>query len=246
VVSKSPEAFRTISEVADVLDVPPHVLRFWESRFAQVKPVKRGGGRRYYRPDDVCLLRGIRGLLYDDGLTIKGVQKILREKGVRHVVGLGAVQEAVAFEGSTCQDEAVREVPQYPAHGSRSYGSWTRDAEAEAEMPFLTAGFAEDEQAGIVSQKNTLNGSSGTEPTGDREAGAAGAMEESVAHGNQADADDAARAAGAVPEAAMMDEPSQETISVAEDPRRARKEALKALVAELEALRERMAEGLGE
>lgn len=90
---KSPEAFRTISEVAETLDVPPHVLRFWETRFAQVKPVKRGGGRRYYRPEDVRLLRGIRGLLYDDGMTIKGVQKILRERGVRHVIGLGTVAE---------------------------------------------------------------------------------------------------------------------------------------------------------
>ncbi|MFT3972232.1 MAG: MerR family transcriptional regulator [Amaricoccus sp.] len=91
---KSPEAFRTISEVAESLDVPPHVLRFWETRFAQVKPVKRGGGRRYYRPEDVRLLRGIRGLLYDDGMTIKGVQKILRERGVRHVIGLGTVGDA--------------------------------------------------------------------------------------------------------------------------------------------------------
>jgi DNA-binding transcriptional MerR regulator len=90
-MDKSPEAFRTISEVAETLDVPPHVLRFWESRFAQVKPVKRGGGRRYYRPEDVRLLRGIRGLLYDDGMTIKGVQKILRERGVRHVIGLGTL-----------------------------------------------------------------------------------------------------------------------------------------------------------
>jgi DNA-binding transcriptional MerR regulator len=90
-MDKSPEAFRTISEVADVLDVPPHVLRFWETRFTQVKPVKRGGGRRYYRPEDVRLLRGIRGLLYDDGMTIKGVQKILRERGLRHVIGLGTL-----------------------------------------------------------------------------------------------------------------------------------------------------------
>ena len=93
-MDKSPEAFRTISEVADALDVPPHVLRFWETRFAQVKPVKRGGGRRYYRPEDVRLLRGIRGLLYDDGMTIKGVQKILRERGIRHVIGLGTEPEA--------------------------------------------------------------------------------------------------------------------------------------------------------
>ena len=77
--------------MADTLDVPTHVLRFWESRFAQVKPVKRGGGRRYYRPEDVRLLRGIRGLLYDEGMTIKGVQKILRERGLRHVIVLGTL-----------------------------------------------------------------------------------------------------------------------------------------------------------
>jgi DNA-binding transcriptional MerR regulator len=100
VVNKSPEAFRTISEVADTLDVPPHVLRFWETRFTQVKPVKRGGGRRYYRPEDVCLLRGIRGLLYDDGMTIKGVQKILRERGVRHVIGLGTLPQQAEAEAT--------------------------------------------------------------------------------------------------------------------------------------------------
>ena len=87
--NKSPEAFRTISEVAAELDVPQHVLRFWEGRFAQIKPVKRAGGRRYYRPDDVDLLRGIRTLLYREGFTIKGVQKILKERGHRHVIELG-------------------------------------------------------------------------------------------------------------------------------------------------------------
>ena len=86
---KSPEAFRTISEVATELDVPQHVLRFWETKFAAVKPLKRGGGRRYYRPDDVDLLRGIRSLLYSDGLTIKGVQKVLRERGARYVLEMG-------------------------------------------------------------------------------------------------------------------------------------------------------------
>ena len=86
---KSPEAFRTISEVAADLDVPQHVLRFWETRFATVRPLKRGGGRRYYRPDDLDLLRGIRSLLYNDGFTIKGVQKILREQGPRTVMELG-------------------------------------------------------------------------------------------------------------------------------------------------------------
>jgi DNA-binding transcriptional MerR regulator len=84
-VDKAPDAFRTISEVADDLDVPQHVLRFWESRFSQIRPMKRGGGRRYYRPDDVDLLRGIRHLLYGQGYTIRGVQRILREQGSRFV-----------------------------------------------------------------------------------------------------------------------------------------------------------------
>lgn len=87
--SKSPEAFRTISEVACDLDVPQHVLRFWESRFAQVRPIKRAGGRRYYRPEDVDLLRGIRTLLYSEGYTIKGVQKVLRDRGLRYVAEVG-------------------------------------------------------------------------------------------------------------------------------------------------------------
>ena len=87
--TKSAEAFRTISEVALELDVPQHVLRFWESRFAQIKPVKRAGGRRYYRPDDIDLLKGIRALLYNDGFTIKGVQKVLKERGLRHVAEIG-------------------------------------------------------------------------------------------------------------------------------------------------------------
>lgn len=93
---KSPGAFRTISEVSELLDVPAHVLRFWETKFAQVRPVKRGGGRRYYRPEDVALLTGIRELLYREGLTIKGVQKVLREKGARHVAGTGGEGEATA------------------------------------------------------------------------------------------------------------------------------------------------------
>lgn len=85
---KSPDAFRTISEVADWLGVPTHVLRFWESRFTQVKPVKRAGGRRYYRPADMELLGGIRKLLHEDGMTIRGVQKLLRENGIKHVAAM--------------------------------------------------------------------------------------------------------------------------------------------------------------
>ncbi len=95
-LTKSPEAFRTISEVAADLDVPPHVLRFWESKFSQIKPLKRGGRRRYYRPEDVDLLRRIRGLLYGDGYTIKGVQKVLRERGGK---GLEAAGEAATGDG---------------------------------------------------------------------------------------------------------------------------------------------------
>src|SRR5947209_8681631 len=84
-MDKAPDAFRTISEVAQELDLPQHVLRFWETRFSQIKPLKRGGGRRYYRPDDIDLLRGIRHLLYGRGYTIKGVQRILKEEGLRSV-----------------------------------------------------------------------------------------------------------------------------------------------------------------
>jgi DNA-binding transcriptional MerR regulator len=96
-VEKAPDAFRTISEVADELDIPQHVLRFWESRFPQIKPMKRAGGRRYYRPDDVDLLRGIRHLLYGEGYTIRGVQRILREQGQKFVQAVwqpGAAQPA--------------------------------------------------------------------------------------------------------------------------------------------------------
>jgi DNA-binding transcriptional MerR regulator len=106
---KSAEAFRTISEVALELDVPQHVLRFWESRFAQIKPVKRAGGRRYYRPDDVDLLKGIRALLYNDGFTIKGVQKVLKERGLRHVaeVGRGGKPTHVAVQAAPVVIEKI-------------------------------------------------------------------------------------------------------------------------------------------
>jgi DNA-binding transcriptional MerR regulator len=88
-VEKSPDAFRTISEAAEELDVPQHVLRFWETRFSQIKPMKRAGGRRYYRPSDVELLKGIRSLLYKEGYTIRGVQKILKEDGASYVASVG-------------------------------------------------------------------------------------------------------------------------------------------------------------
>ncbi len=99
-MDKSPDAFRTISEVAEQLDLPQHVLRFWETRFTQIKPLKRGGGRRYYRPQDVDLITGIRHMLYDQGYTIKGVQKLLRDNGVQFLIAIGsgdlAAVEAIA------------------------------------------------------------------------------------------------------------------------------------------------------
>jgi DNA-binding transcriptional MerR regulator len=96
-LDKAPDAFRTISEVADDLDIPQHVLRFWETRFTQIKPMKRSGGRRYYRPDDVDLLRGIRRLLYGEGYTIRGVQRILKENGIKSVQGLVDGHAAPSF-----------------------------------------------------------------------------------------------------------------------------------------------------
>lgn len=107
-MGKSPDAFRTISEVAAQLDTPAHVLRFWESKFPQIKPVKRAGGRRYYRPDDIALLGGIKVLLHEKGMTIKGVLNLLKERGVRHV----ATQSALPWEGVEIDDPAEEEGPE--------------------------------------------------------------------------------------------------------------------------------------
>src|SRR5512140_88255 len=115
-LDKAPDAFRTISEVADDLDIPQHVLRFWETRFTQIKPMKRSGGRRYYRPDDVDLLKGIRRLLYGEGYTIRGVQRILKEHGIASVQRLadgsavasfGAIEEAVGQSLLEQDDDAA-------------------------------------------------------------------------------------------------------------------------------------------
>ena len=112
-MKKSPSAFRTISEVSEILGVPAHVLRFWESKFTQIKPVKRGGGRRYYRPEDVGLIRTIQHLLHEQGMTIKGAQKVLRERGVKAVVAMG--QDLLDNGGSAEPTETtVPEVVQAP------------------------------------------------------------------------------------------------------------------------------------
>jgi DNA-binding transcriptional MerR regulator len=127
-VDKAPDAFRTISEVAEDLNVPQHVLRFWESRFRDIKPMKRGGGRRYYRPDDVDLLRGIRHLLYGEGYTIRGVQRILREQGVKFVQAVwqpGAPQPSHGRteDGDVAPEEAEAAArPGVPAETERRRG----------------------------------------------------------------------------------------------------------------------------
>ncbi len=111
-MEKSPEAFRTISEVAADMDLPQHVLRFWETRFPQIKPLKRGGGRRYYRPADVELLRAIKELLYGEGYTIRGVQKLLREQGASGLVRSAArgARESAAEQAPPRGDEARERV----------------------------------------------------------------------------------------------------------------------------------------
>lgn len=146
-MSKGPDAFRTISEVAEELDLPQHVLRFWETRFQQIRPMKRGGGRRYYRPEDVELLRGIRRLLYGEGYTIKGVQRILKEQGLRHVASFGRdgpldpapadepSDPDFAFEGDE-EDEALPPVAEPPPlRGARREPVFEARREPRVEMP---------------------------------------------------------------------------------------------------------------
>jgi len=108
---KAPEAFRTISEVAEELELPQHVLRFWETRFPQIKPMKRGGGRRYYRPEDIDLLRGIRLLLYGQGFTIRGVQRLLKDKGVGFVVEVGQTGSVQTVTAADREDADREEAP---------------------------------------------------------------------------------------------------------------------------------------
>lgn len=113
-MEKSRDAFRTISEVAEWLDVPTHVLRFWESRFAQIKPVKRAGGRRYYRPSDMRIIGGVKVLLHDQGLTIRGVQKLFREKGIKHVAAFAPdlfTMDGELIEASAAETETSIPVP---------------------------------------------------------------------------------------------------------------------------------------
>jgi DNA-binding transcriptional MerR regulator len=146
VAEKSPEAFRTISEVASDLDVPQHVLRFWESKFSQIKPLKRGGGRRYYRPEDVELLRGVRTLLYHDGYTIKGVQKVFREQGARFIVETGR-----AGEGDT-----VAGLARGVVHGEAPLGQNTREDGEVPSPQFGQAALPEQDLSALLSLASRL------------------------------------------------------------------------------------------
>lgn len=141
-MDKSPDAFRTISEVADWLDTPAHVLRFWESKFSQIKPVKRAGGRRYYRPSDMLLIGGIKRLLHEDGMTIRGVQKLLREESVKHVMSfskpLDNTRPEASEPGDTTVDSAERAQPAPIAENV---------APAEDPVVSITRASASDEKA---------------------------------------------------------------------------------------------------
>jgi DNA-binding transcriptional MerR regulator len=130
-VDKAPDAFRTISEVADELDIPQHVLRFWESRFPQITPMKRAGGRRYYRPEDVDLLRGIKHLLYAEGYTIRGAQGILRDKGQKFVQ---SVWQPGAAEAADEQVEATETEQNAPQEARRSLFGLLKAPSARAEQ----------------------------------------------------------------------------------------------------------------
>ncbi len=151
-MDKAPGAFRTISEVADEIDVPQHVLRFWESRFTQIRPMKRGGGRRFYRPEDVDLLRGVRHLLYGEGYTIRGVQRILREQGsafVQSIWRAGAEVPPPADEDNGEEDDIAaapasgRSAPDlsvFAVPSPRPAESASPDRLAERREPNLAAG----------------------------------------------------------------------------------------------------------
>lgn len=148
-MDKSPDAFRTISEVAEDLDLPQHVLRFWETRFNQIKPMKRGGGRRYYRPQDVDLIKGIRHMLYDQGYTIKGVQKLLRENGNQLVISIGhgdvAAIDAIAQRKQA--EAAAANAPHVPHRTPVEDEMLVGEAKAKPNKRFFGLGRADDDGA---------------------------------------------------------------------------------------------------
>lgn len=162
-MDKAPDAFRTISEVAEDLDIPQHVLRFWETRFAQIKPMKRSGGRRYYRPDDVDLLKGIRRLLYGEGYTIRGVQRILKEHGVKSVQSLADTNNAVSFGAI---EEAVGLSLMEEPEGLRTEGEEEETADEREGIDFR---FADVDDDGLLTSFREDRGEGGDARPIDRE-----------------------------------------------------------------------------
>jgi len=150
-LDKSPDAFRTISEVAEDLDLPQHVLRFWETRFTQIKPMKRGGGRRYYRPNDVDLIKGIRHMLYDQGYTIKGVQKLLRDNGNQFLMAIGTGDMSAAdalAQRKQIEAEAPSAAPQPEAssyHASADDEMLVGEAKIKPSRRFFGLGKGEED-----------------------------------------------------------------------------------------------------
>jgi DNA-binding transcriptional MerR regulator len=150
-LEKAPDAFRTISEVAQELDIPQHVLRFWETRFSQIKPMKRSGGRRYYRPDDVDLLKGIRRLLYGEGYTIRGVQRILKEHGIKSVQALADTSAAVSF--GAIEDAVGQSLAESEA--TDAHGVDADDDDFQSEEEGIDFRFAEIDDDGVLATFRT-------------------------------------------------------------------------------------------
>jgi DNA-binding transcriptional MerR regulator len=151
VVEKAPDAFRTISEVADDLNLPQHVLRFWETRFQQIRPLKRGGGRRYYRPDDIALLRGIQHLLYGEGYTIRGAQRVLKDHGIKFVQNVwrpGAEPLPTAADAPEPEIAEPPPPPARPSHGGRRAEADSAHRRLFGLLPsFLSSGVDEERLA---------------------------------------------------------------------------------------------------
>lgn len=154
-MKKEPEAFRTISEVGEELDVPQHVLRFWETRFSQIRPMKRGGGRRYYRVNDVDLLKGIRQLLYGKGYTIKGVQRILKERGVAHVTDIGRGEEPQVVKPVAVVEKPIQV---NPTNGPNDLSTTTENENAAPALTPLNKEELELALADMAAAKRLLSG----------------------------------------------------------------------------------------
>jgi DNA-binding transcriptional MerR regulator len=158
-MEKSADAFRTISEVAEDLDLPQHVLRFWETRFVQIKPLKRAGGRRFYRPDDIELLRAVRHLLYGEGYTIKGVQKILKEQGVQAVIAVSRAASAAPDPGPASVARASRDKGAEPHPGaSQSKGDFGPAAHAPGAIAVDAGAYTESDQPLLAEASPLSNG----------------------------------------------------------------------------------------